>query len=81
MNEIEVSEAQVCFTNLVEAIEKGDFSEIIMTRNGHPVARLMSCKEVLSQPKIGIAKGAFEVPDPDEGTDREIVDLFYEGKD
>ena len=69
-------EAKSNLSRLVEAVETGAQTEIIIARNGRPAARLVPLAPAPRGQRIGIAKGKFTVPatiDADEAT---IVALF-----
>lgn len=76
MQFVDVLEAKSSLSRLVEAIEQRRAREIIIARNGRPIARLVAIKETFSGPRIGIAKGKFEVPDNINVCNEEIAQLF-----
>ena len=45
MAEIEISEAEANFERLVDALESGLETEIILLRDGRPAARLLGARE------------------------------------
>ena len=68
-------EARNQLSKLVEAVESGSESEILIARNGKPAARLVP---VDAQPKVrlGLAKGRFIVPDSIDDDNDDIAALF-----
>lgn len=76
MQSVNMLEAKSSLSRLVDAIEQGREREIIIARNGRPAARLVAIKETSSSPRIGIAKGKFEVPDSIDTCNEEIAQLF-----
>jgi prevent-host-death family protein len=68
-------EAKNQLSRLVDAVESGAESEILIARNGKPAARLVP---IQSQPRIrlGLAKGKFVVPDNIDADNGEIAALF-----
>jgi prevent-host-death family protein len=86
MPPVNMLEAKSNLSRLVEAVESGKESEIIIARNGRPAARLVP---LASQPaavqRIGIAKGAFAIPanflELDAELDTEIEELFLASAD
>jgi len=76
MQSVNMLEAKSSLSRLVEAIEQGREREIIIARNGRPAARLVAIKETFSGPRIGIAKGKFEVPGNIDACNEEIAQLF-----
>ncbi len=76
MTTYNVLEAKSNLSRLIEAVESGRESEIIIARNGKPAARLVPIIEQSAGPRIGIAKGLFEVPDDIDGANDEIARMF-----
>jgi prevent-host-death family protein len=73
---INMLDAKTRLSSLVRAIETGEETEIVIARNGHPVARLVPLAPKPKGPRIGIAKGMFEVPDDIDGANDEIARMF-----
>lgn len=76
MPSVNMLEAKSSFSRLVEAIEKGEEREIVIARNGRPVARLVPMDTAPAGKRIGVAKGRFKVPDSIDTHDEEVVRLF-----
>lgn len=77
---INMFEAKTNLSRLVEAVESGAESEIVIARNGRPAAKLVAVRRARKPKRLGIAKGRFDIPDTiDEDEDR-IIALF-EGKE
>ena len=55
-------EAKSQLSRLVEAVETGAEQEIIIARNGRPVARLVPIAAPATGPRIGVARGKFTAP-------------------
>jgi prevent-host-death family protein len=79
MTTVNMLEAKTSLSKLVEAVESGAESEIIIARNGKPAAKLVA----VDQSKKGKRKlGMFEDAFPDftleefNSTDAEIAKLF-----
>jgi len=72
---VNMLDAKTNLSRLVEAVESGDESEILIARNGKPVARLTAVKRDVSR-RIGVAEGEFEVPDDIDRYNDEIQALF-----
>ena len=62
MPTVNMFEAKSQLSRLVEAVETGVEQEIIIARNGRPVARLVPITAPATGPRIGIARGKFNVP-------------------
>lgn len=76
MRTINMLEAKSKLFSLVEAVETGVEAEIIIARNGRPVARLVPLKAAKQGQRIGVAKGAFVVPETIDAADEQIEQLF-----
>ena len=79
MAKVGVHNARAVFSRLIERALAGE--DIVITRRGKPVIRLVPVEPALAKRKPGALKGLFTVPEsffhplPDE-----IIDAFYEGK-
>ena len=73
MTIVNMLEAKSSLSRLVEAVESGVEQEIVIARNGKPAAKLVPVGPSAARgPRIGVAKGKFQVPDSIDG-DNEIV--------
>ena len=61
---------------MVEDIEQGREREIIITRNGHPAAKLVPIDTIPAAKRIGVAKGKFEMPDSIDASNGEAARLI-----
>jgi prevent-host-death family protein len=75
---VNMLEAKSNLSRLVEAVESGAESEIIIARNGMPAAKLVPLTARPAGPRIGIAKGRFTVPD-DIDIDNEAIEKLFGG--
>jgi prevent-host-death family protein len=76
MNYINMHEAKTRLSQLVDAIESGAETEIVLARNGRPAARIVPMPE--RKPiRLGLARGKFKVPADWDADDEEIEKLFY----
>lgn len=75
MLQVNIHEAETNFLQLIMSVEKGE--EIVISREGMPVARIMPVVQFASPRKPGSAKGKFRVP-PEffEPLPDEILDAF-----
>ena len=77
MRAINMHEAKSSLSKLVEAIESGAEDEVVLARNGRPVARIVA---LAAKPQItlGIADGQYPALDLKafDALDHEIADLF-----
>lgn len=69
-------EAKSNLSGLVEAIATGAETEIIIARHGRPVARLLPESAPPAGQRLGVAPGAFVVPDLIDAANEEIEPLF-----
>jgi len=59
---VELEQAGAQLDRLIEEVDAG--AEVVITRDGHPVARLVAATEEMSGERVpGSAKGLFTVPD------------------
>ncbi len=77
MTTVNIFEAKTNLSRLIEAVENGSEPEIIIARNGRPVARLAPLEAKRNRIRIGLAKGHFKAPEDDQALDDEIAELFY----
>lgn len=73
---VNMLEAKTHLSRLVEAIESGERSEVVIARNGRPVARLTSLRPASPQRRLGVAKGCFTVPASIDAANPLIQELF-----
>ncbi len=76
MPTVNMLEAKSNLSRLVEAVETGAESEIIIARNGRPAARLVAVKNSLPGKRIGVAEGEFIAPEDIDVDNAAIADLF-----
>ena len=82
MRIINMLEAKTSLSRLVEAVESGAESEIVIARNGKPAARLVPVATTQrTARRLGIAEGAFPSMSLEEfdAANNEIAKLFFEG--
>ncbi len=80
MSAVNMLQAKSSLSRLVEAVEQGEEREIIIARNGRPVAKLVPIDAVPIERRLGVAKGKFEVPENIDEHNEEVARLFLEGK-
>jgi prevent-host-death family protein len=76
MPTVNMLEAKSNLSRLVEAVESGVETEIIIARNGRPAARLVAIKRQAPGKRIGVAEGEFTVPEDIDADNAAIADLF-----
>ena len=76
MGYVNMHEAKSRLSQLVEAIESGVETEIVLARNGRPAARIVpiAARKPL---RFGLARGKFSLPDDFDADNEEIAKLFY----
>ena len=72
-------EAKTQLSRLVEAIELGEERDVVIARNGRPVARLTSLEPQRRPRQPGVAKGLFVAPVSIDGANPLIAALFMQG--
>jgi prevent-host-death family protein len=74
-----VLEAKTNLSRLIDAVESGAEPEIIIARNGKPAARIVPLAPARKPVRLGLAAGAFEVP---ESIDRDnaIIEGLFAGR-
>jgi prevent-host-death family protein len=81
MTTVNMLEAKSNLSRLVEALESGAETEIVIARNGKPAARLVPIDPRPVGPRIGLAKGRFDTPAPDPEIEAEAARLFTGAND
>jgi prevent-host-death family protein len=75
---VNIHEAKSTLSKLVEAVQSGAETEVIIARNGRPAARLVPIakKQVI---RFGLGKGKFNLPD-DFDADNELIQAMFEDR-
>ncbi|MFZ4859721.1 MAG: type II toxin-antitoxin system Phd/YefM family antitoxin [Desulfuromonadaceae bacterium] len=76
MQTVSMFQAKTTLSKLVEAVECGREKEIVISRHGMSVAKLVSVARQPVQQRIGIAKGHFTVPDSIDDSNELIARMF-----
>lgn len=76
---VNMLEAKTHLSRLVEAIETGAATEVVIARNGRPVARLTGLQAPPRPRRLGVARGRFSLPDSIDAANSQIADLFEQG--
>jgi len=79
---VNMVEAKTNLSRLVEAIESGAESEIIIARNGKPAARLVPIEEKARRPvRLGLANGKYPVMTQEEfDADNDLIAAMFYGE-
>jgi prevent-host-death family protein len=80
MSIVNMLEAKTHLSKLVDSLEAGRETEIIIARNGRPAARLVPLNPRGAGQRIGVAKGKYVIPD-DIDQDNELIADLFEGKE
>ena len=80
MQTVNMLQAKSSLSRLVESIELKKEPEIIIARNGRPVAKLVPIDAVPKGQRIGVAKGRFVVADDIDLYNDEVAKLFLGGE-
>ena len=73
---IELKEAENMLSELIGKILFGGEDQVIITKRGEPIAKLVDYHAEPYKQKIGVAKGKFTVPDDFDADNEEIAKLF-----
>lgn len=76
MQSVNMFQAKSNLSRLVETLEQGVEREIVIARNGKPAAKLVPLQAPTVGPRLGIAKGAFTVPEDIDLHNAEVAALF-----
>lgn len=76
MKTVNMLEAKSNLSRLVEAVESGAETEIVIARNGRPAARLMAISKPSASGRLGVAEGLFEVPESIDADNDKVAALF-----
>lgn len=79
MQTVSLFDAKTHLSRLIDQIATGAESEIVISRNGKPVARVVPIQADVSQ-RIGVAAGEFEVPDDIDAHNADVAELFHGGR-
>ena len=75
MQTVSLFDAKTHLSRLIEQIASGIEDEIVISRNGKPVARVVPIKNDVSS-RVGLARGEFEVPEDIDRHNAEVAKLF-----
>jgi prevent-host-death family protein len=76
MQTVSMFQAKTTLSKLVEAVECGREKEIVISRHGLSVAKIVSIARQPAQQRIGVAKGRFTVPDSIDNSNELIAKMF-----
>lgn len=76
---VNLVKAKSSLSRLVDDIEHGREREIIIVRNGRPVAKLLPVDKTSMVERLGVAKGKFVVPDTIDAHNDDVARLFSRG--
>ena len=75
MQTVSLFDAKTHLSRLIEQVISGAEDEIVISRNGRPVARLVPMQPDVSR-RVGLAREEFEVPDDIDQHNAEVAALF-----
>jgi len=78
MTMVNMLEAKTHLSRLVQAIESGAETEVILARGGRPIARIVPIARTSPGKRIGVAKGKLTVPD-DLDADAASIEALFRG--
>jgi prevent-host-death family protein len=78
MPTVNIHKAKTELSKLIEQVESGEVAEIIIARNGKPVARLAPLKERHDvKRRLGFLEGEFKVPDDFDDIGRDEIERLF----
>lgn len=81
MHTVSLFEAKTHLSRIVEELTSGVEQEVIISRHGKPMVRVVAIRPKETSRRIGSAKGQFAAPDDLDAANPEIAKLFAaEGK-
>jgi prevent-host-death family protein len=80
MTTVNMLEAKTNLSKLIQSVENGAEKEIVIARNGKPVARIVPLDAARPKRRLGLARGKYPDFTLEEfnATDGEIARMFYE---
>ena len=79
MQTVSLFDAKTHLSRLIDQIASGAETEIVISRNGKPVARVVPIEGDVSR-RIGVAKGEFKVPENIDAHNAEVAAMFLGGR-
>lgn len=76
MQAVNMLEAKSSLSRLVDAIERGVETEVIIARNGRPAARLVPLANSPAGKRLGVAASRFVVPESIDVSNPLVEQLF-----
>ena len=78
MVQVNIAQAETDLSELVKLIESGQETQIVLERDGKPVAKIEGCPDEPDGRHVilGYAKGKLKYPDDINAFDDEIAELF-----
>ena len=76
MHAYNMLEAKNNLSKLVDAVESGAVTEIVIARNGKPAARVVPIREKGATVQFGTCQGEFVIGDDIDASNAEIADMF-----
>ena len=78
MDQVNVFQAKTDLSKLIRKLEKKEEQEIVIARNGTPIAVLTLYKPKQTSRRIGKFNGKFEIPDDIDESNDEVLELMGE---
>jgi prevent-host-death family protein len=76
MHTVSLFEAKTHLSRIVESLVAGKEDQVVISRHGKPVARVIPLHKANTSKRIGVASGRFVVPDDIDGANATIAALF-----
>ena len=79
MKSVNVHEAKTHLSRLLAEVERGE--EIVISRGGTPVARLLPFERPAAKRQLGMDRGLFEIPEDFDAPLPDDILADFEGRD
>ena len=80
MRTVNIHAAKTHLSRLIQSLDQGREREIVIARNGQPVARLLPVERSGEGQRLGVAKGRFVAPESIDTHAAEVAALFLGGE-
>ncbi len=81
MYQVNIFQAKTELSKLIALLENEAEDEIVIARNGKPVARILPWIGKRADKRIGVAEGLFVAPDDFDALDEAVASLFLGAKE
>jgi prevent-host-death family protein len=76
MSTLTLFDVKTHLSRIVEELVEGKEDQVVISRRGKPVVRMIPVRKADTSKRIGLARGRFKVPDNIDGANETIASLF-----